>query len=124
MQEKIKINGIEIFQPDRDLAYNFETTFSEDSTRTQNGVAHFTPLFTVEQLGYSATNIPTDKASEILQQIVKGKSFQLHYFSTYYNAWRTDKFRVGKGSLSIGSLSENKETISKLSFNMTGENPI
>lgn len=124
MQNKIKINGIEIWQPDEGLQNSFETTYSEDSTRVQSGVAHFTPLFTVEQYGYTATHIPTTEASVILQQIAKGNAFTLHYFSPIYGIWRNDLFRVGKGQCSIGSLEENGEYLSSLSFNMTGENPI
>lgn len=124
MQEKIKINGIEIFQPDEGLQYAFETTYTSDSTRVQTGSARFTPMFTVEQLGYTATDIPADKASEILQMIATGHSFTLHYFSTYYGTWRDGKFRVGKGQLAIGSLKEGEEKLTSLSFNMTGEEPL
>lgn len=124
MQEKIKINGIEIYQPDKDLASSFETTFSSDSGRVQSGVMHATPLFTVEQFSYSASDIPISKASEILQMIVHGRPFALHYFSPYYGTWRDARFRVGKGSLSIGSLKEDEEKLTSLSFNMTGDNPI
>ena len=124
MQNKIMINGIEIFQPDKDLGSNFETTFTQDSGRVQSGVMHATPMFTVEQFSYVATDIPVDEASKILQMIVHGRPFTLHYFSPYYGIWRDDKFRVGKGSLTIGKLKENEEKLTSLSFNMTGDNPI
>ena len=67
MQDLIRMNGKEIFQPDEGLAYNFETTYTEDSTRLQDGSANFVPMFTVEQLSYQATDVPSDKAAEILQ---------------------------------------------------------
>lgn len=124
MQELIKINGIEIYQPDEGLQASFETTYSSDSARVQSGVMHATPLFTVEQFGYAATDIPAAGASVILQQIIKGTPFTLHYYSPYYGAWRDGQFRVGRGQYSIGSLKENGETLTSLSFNMTGENPI
>lgn len=124
MQEKIKINNIEIFQPDEGLKSSFETTYSEDSTRLQSGEANFVPLFTVEQFSYSATNIPVNKASIILQQIVKGEAFDLRYFSPYYGKWRNGKFRVGQGQFTIGTVEENGEILSNLSFNMTGDNPL
>jgi len=124
MQDTIKINGIEIFQPDEGLQYNFETTYSSDSTRVQSGQAHFTPLFTVEQLGYTATDISVKDAKQIIEQIIKGFPFMLHYYSVYYGNWRDAKFRVGKGQFSIGSLVEGEEKITSLSFNMTGEEPI
>lgn len=124
MQEVIKINNIEIFQPDSGLKYSFESTYTKDSTRTQDGKGHFTPLFTVEQLGYSAKGIPIADAATILQQIARGQQFSLRYFSAYYGAWRTGVFYVGKGDCQIGTLEEDGEFLSSLSFNMTGVNPI
>ena len=124
MQDTIKINGIQIYQPDEGLQSSFETTYSSDSGRVQSGVMHATPLFTVEQFSYSATDVPIDDVKVILQQIIKGNPFTLHYFSPYYGRWRDDAFRVGKGQYSIGSLKENGEKIESLSFNMTGDNPI
>lgn len=124
MQEVIKINGIEIYQPDSDLACSFETTFTSDSGRVQSGEMHASPMFTVEQFTYCATDIPIKKASEILQMIVHGRTFTLHYFSPYYGIWRDGKFRVGKGNLSIGKLKKDEEKLTSLSFNMTGDNPI
>lgn len=125
MQDLIKINGVAIFQPDEDLAYAIETTFTEDSTRLQSGDANFVPMFTVEQLSYQATDIPIEKATEILQMVGKGESFTLHYFSVFYGGWRDGTFRVGKSNnISIGSLEENNEKLSMLSFNMTGDEPL
>lgn len=124
MQDLIRINGIEIYQPDSGLGYDFETTYTEDSVRLQDGSANFVPMFTVERFSYQATDIPADKATEILQQIDKGQSFLLHYYSLHYGEWRDGKFRVGRGSLSIGSLEENNTKLSSLTFNMTGDEPL
>lgn len=124
MQDTIKINGVEIWQPDKGLQSSFETTYSSDSGRVQSGKMHATPLFTVEQFSYTATDIPVENAKEIIQMIIKGNPFTLHYFSTYYGAWRDDTFRVGKGQYSIGSLKEGGEKLESLSFNMTGDNPL
>lgn len=124
MQDTIKINGIEIFQPDEGLQANFETTYTSDSTRVQSGVMHATPMFTVEQFSYVATDIPVADAKVIIQQVIKGEPFTLHYFSPYYGMWRDDTFRVGKGQYSIGTLKAEEETLESLSFNMTGDNPL
>lgn len=124
MQDRIRINGLDIFQPDQGLQSSFETTYTEDSTRLQNGQANFVPMFTVEQFSYSATDIPIAEATKIIQQIIKGEKFLLHYFSLYYGIWRDDYFRVGQGQFSIGSLEEGGEKLSSLSFNMTGDNPL
>lgn len=124
MQDKIRINDIEIFQPDEGLKSSFETTYSEDSTRLQTGEANFVPLFTVEQFSYSASDIPVAESSVILQQIIKGEAFKLHYFSPYYGKWRDGMFRVGQGQFTIGTVEEGGEKLTSLSFNMTGEKPI
>ena len=123
-QNYITINNTRIKQPDTGLGYDFETTYSEDSTRTQDGVAHFTPLFTVEAFSYKATNLTTDEMKTILQLITRGHNFTLHYFSPYFGTWRNDTFYVGKGSLSISRLNEDTELFDELSFNMIGVNPI
>lgn len=122
-KEMIKMNGTAIWQPDKDMPYSFATTYSEGSNRTQYGDGRFTPLFTVEQYGYSAKKIPADKVTEILQIIAKGKTFTLHHYSLYHAAWRDDPFYVGKsGNITIGELSEDGKEVSELSFNMTGVN--
>lgn len=124
MQDKYKINDIEIFQPDSDLQASFETTYTSDSTRVQSGVMHATPMFTVEQFSYTATDVPVAEVKTILQQIIKGNPFKLHYFSPYYGRWRDGTFRVGKGQFQIGTLKADEEKISSLSFNMTGDEPL
>lgn len=123
--EKIQMNGTVIWQPDKDMVYSFATTYSDGSNRTQNGAGRFTPLFTVEQYGYAAKNIPLAEVTKILRIIAKGHNFTLHHFSLYHGTWRNDPFYVGKsGSITIGELSPDRKYISSLSFNMTGVNPI
>lgn len=123
-QEYIKINGIQIRQPDEGLGYSFESTYTEDSTRVKSGKGHFTPIFTVESFSYEATWLTLSEVKTILQEVAKGKNFDLHYFSPYYGEWRTDTFYVGQGSLEIGRLNEEEERFDSLSFNMIGVNPI
>ena len=119
------MNGVEIWQPDKDMAYSFNTTYTEDSTRSQNGKGHFTAMFTVEQYSYSAKKIPAAEATKILKIIAKGKPFTLHHYSLYYGTWRDDKFYVGKSdNLTIGELTDDEKYLSELSFNMTGVDPI
>lgn len=121
--EKIQMNGTVIWQPDKDMAYSFATTYSDGTNRTQFGDIRATPLFTVEQYGYAAKNVPQEQATEILNIIAKGYPFTLHHFSLYHGAWRDDPFYVGKsGKLTIGSLTPDKKYVSNLSFNMTGVN--
>lgn len=124
MQNYIKINNVLVRQPDEGLGYSFETTYTQDTTRSQSGKLHATALFTVESFSFKASNVTVFEMSELLQNIMKGGSFTLHYFSPYYGTWRDDKFYVSKGSLSIGRLNEDSETYDEVSFNMIGVNPI
>lgn len=124
MQDRIKLNGIDIRQPDTGLGYSFETTYTKDSVRVQSGEGHFTALFTVESFSYMASNLSKDDMKTILQIVAKGNNFTLHYFSPYYGEWRDGTFYVGKGSLKIGRLNEDGETFDSLSFNMIGVNPL
>lgn len=123
-QEYMKINDIVVKQPDKGLAYDFETTYTGDSTRTQDGVGHFTSMFTAESFSYEATNLTENEMSQILKEVAKGKNFKLHYRSPYYGKWRDGMFYVGKGSISIGSWKESEERYESLSFKMVGVNPI
>lgn len=124
MQDRIKLNGIDIRQPDTGLGYSFETTYTKDSARVQSGEGHFTALFTVESFAYAASNLSADEMATILQIVAKGGNFTLHYFSPYHGEWRDGTFYVGKGSLKIGRLNEDGETFDSLSFNMIGVNPL
>ena len=123
MQDTIKIDGKDIYQPDEDMSYNLETTYTNDSGRVQTGAGYFTPMFTVEQYGYTATHVPVADASQILKLVI-GRNFTLHCFSPYYGVWRDTTCYVGKGDSKIGTLEDSGEYISSLSFNMTGVDPI
>lgn len=123
-QDYIKINNTKIRQPDEGLGYDFETKYTEDTTRVQSGVLHLSAMFTVEAFSYTASYLTVDEMRTILQKVAKGRRFTLHYFSPYYGTWRDDLFYVGKGSLSIGRLNEATERFDSLSFNMVGVNPI
>lgn len=123
-QERFKINGVDIRQPLEDMKYSFATTYSEDTSRSQAGPLHMTPLFTVEQLSFELKNLTLDEASTIIKMIVKGQKFTLHYYSIYYNTWKDGIFYVGEGEMTIGSLDVKSSKISSLTFNTTGVNPI
>lgn len=123
-QELIKINNTIIRQPDEGLGYSFETTYSEDTSRTQSGNLVMSPMFTVEAFEYEATTLTAEEVRTILQFIAKGQKFNLRYFSPYYGEWRTDEFYVGQGSMEIGRLNTETERFDSLSFSMIGVNPI
>ena len=123
-QQRMTINGIEIWQPDKGLKFRTETTFTSGSMRAMNGIGYFDPLFTVEQLGYVASNVPQPEVTKILQMIDQAQKFTLHYFSMHYGGWRDGIFFVGQGEYDVSSWKVGEERVEKLSFNMTGVNPL
>lgn len=124
MQDRIKMNGTAIFQPDSGLGYGYTTSYGDDNKETQDGVKHGTVISTHESLTYTATGIPCSAAATILQIIAHGGTFTLHYYSVHLNTWRNDTFRVPQTSISIGSLIEGGEMLDSLSFTMEGVHPI
>lgn len=122
-QHKFLFNGTDILQPDDGLGYDFETTYSEDTTRIMSGPLHETALFTVESFSFKATGVPLATVSALLRVIMEQR-FTFHYLSMYYGSWRTDTFYVGKGSLSLGPVLEGGEYISSVQFNIIGVNPV
>lgn len=113
-----------IKQPDEGLEYNFETTYEDGATRAQTGEGKFTAMYTVESLGYKATDLTVQEMATILQIVARGRKFLLRYFSPYLGRWTYGWFYVGKGSLVIGRLNEGKERFDSLSFNCVSINPI
>lgn len=122
-QKKYKINNVEIWQPDTELSWDFETTYTPDSTRTQDGVGHYTEMFTTESFGYEASHVPVAEWTKISQMIV-GKKFDLFAWNPHFGRWKTMRCYVGKGSLKIGTLEENGEKYSSISFNMVDIVPL
>lgn len=122
-QKKYLINGVEIFQPDEDLGWDFETTYTADSTRTQDGEGHFTEMFTIESFQYQASHVPVAEWTKISQMIV-GKKFDLYTWNPHFGKWMTHRCYVGKGSLVIKSLEEDREHYSSISFNMVDNVPL
>ena len=124
-QDCFKMNGQRVWQPDSAMAAAWETTATADSKRSQAGVDRITPMFTVEQYSYSASNVPVAEATKIIQMVIKGQKVLLHYWSVYHGGWRDGYFRVAKSqNVTIGTLVEGEEMYEKLAFNMTGVNPI
>lgn len=123
-QNKIKINGIEIKQPDEDMKWSFETTYTSDTSRPQTGQLQLSPLFTVEAYEYTASRITPAELYTILQVIAKGGRFNFYRYSPYYNEWREDPFYVGQGNCTVRTLREGEESFKELTIQFTGINPI
>ena len=73
-QDYLKINNVIIATPDEGLGYDFETTYSEDTGRVQNGVLHLTPLFTVESFPIHCLMCRLKKSRKSLSLLRRGKS--------------------------------------------------
>lgn len=123
-QEKYKINGIEIWQPDKDLAWNYEKTYTADSGRTEDGVGHNTKMFTIQSFEYKATHVPVAEWTKISQMVIENEYFDLYTWSPHFGKWKTHRCYVGKGSLSIGTLENGYESYSSISFNMVDNIPL
>ena len=120
--DRYKINGLLIPQPDEDMQCNFETTYSEGSNRTQKGVALITPLFTVMQYSYKATNVPADeKSTNLVNASIKRKPSILHHWLAHKNEWRSEKSYVRKLQYNAKRVGEY---YSEISFNIQGANPL
>lgn len=125
-QDRISVGGWSTVQPTQ-FNYDFQTTSSEDSGRTMSGRAAINPLFTVEAFNVVYKHLKPAQASALLQKIVQRPGhvfFNLHYFSPYYGAWRTDQFYVGDGTLNIQTLEEGEENISEISCTFVGRNKL
>lgn len=123
-QHRLLLDGKDVRQPDTGLAFDFETTYTEDSGRIQTGVANITPMFTVERFSYVATDLTLQEMSQILQIVARGGFYTMHYLSPFFGRWRDDVFYTGQGSLVIGLWKEDEECYDSLSFNIIGRNPI
>lgn len=118
MDDLYMIDGEVIRQPDEDTPFNWETTYSEDTSRSYTGTMYINPLFTVIQVPYRATELTEAEMSQILRKII-GRKFLFHYHSPYDGCWRDDYFYVGKGEAVLGQFNKNTATYSSLSFNAT-----
>ena len=123
-QDYMKMNGKIIPQPDEGLGYDFETTYTEDTTRAMSGTLYAGAMFTVESFSYKASWLTKEEMKTVLQMVAKGQPFTLHYLSPYYGSWRDGRFYAGKGSLSGGRWNKEEERYEELSFNMVGVDPI
>ena len=122
-QNRISIDGWDDVQPVT-FDYDFQTTSSEDSSRTMSGKANISPLFTVEAFSVEYQDLTIAQTSALLKRIVQKSNkpfFSLFYFSPYYGNWRTDKFYVGEGSLKIRTLESGEERISSISCSFVGK---
>lgn len=117
-------DGVRIAQPDSGMGFNYETTYTEDSGRIQNGTAIVSPMFTVRSYSYSKSRPSIDDVKLILSYIAKGAKYELYAFDPATASWKWDVYYTGQGSMNIGYLSNSGGFYDSFSFNAVGVNPI
>lgn len=126
MQKRIAIDGWSDIQPST-FEWSFETTVTEDSGRAISGAPYITPLFTVQAYDVEYEHLPLQAAKTLLQKIVQRPSkpyFSLYAYSPFSGTWETKDYYVGDGSLTVGSLEDNNEYISRISCRFVGRNKL
>lgn len=122
IQFKFKINGLDVYQPDKGLQYSIETTYNEDATRSTTGKLNLKRQFTIASIQYSAKNMPIAEATKILELVGLGKTFNLYYYDPFLGGWTSRKFYVGSANCTLQNLKTLEETCD-LDFTMTSVNP-
>lgn len=119
MQERIKFNGIDIVQPDKDgYSAIIATTSTEDSDRDLSGKMHNTPLFSVTGYNLKWDEIAASKAAVILQQFVGKRSCKVHYFDIMTGTWKDGQFYASNFSAPSKTLKDGEECWKGLSFDI------
>lgn len=123
MQERIRINGVDIKQPDSYQAA-LATTSTADSKRDMSLVMHNTPIGTVEAYTLKWSNIPVSEAANILQQIIDKPKYTVHYLDIYSGTWKDDEFYSANMNAPVKTVKEGKECWKELSFQITRIKPV
>lgn len=100
------------------------TTSTSKSGRTMRGVMKNTAMFTVESYDLKWTNISVKEASLILEKVLNKNSFQFYHYNVYRSRWESGEFYAANYNTPVVDLTDEKETLNELSFQVTGINPI
>lgn len=122
MQDKIKINSVEIKQPDTYKAV-FATTSTDDSIRDMALIMHNTPIGTVEGYDLTWSNLTASEMKTIMGQVLNKASFTVHYFDLITGSWRDGDFYASNFNAPALTLEDGAEVWDELSFNIIGVNP-
>lgn len=124
MQDCLKMNEIEIVQPDEDgYSANLSTTSTEDSDRDMSLVMHNTPIGTVVSYSLKWSDIKAADAALILSQVLNKSSFTFHYFDILTATWRDGEFYATTFNSPSKTVEDGVEAWDELSFNVIGVNP-
>lgn len=123
-QNKFMIDGVEVWQPDTDPVWSWETMYTEDSSRDQyTGAITLSPMWATQRWTYKATAIPASEVSKILKLIVSRPSkptYTVHMWSTYDAAWVDIECYTGDGEATAHELVDGEEIYEEFSFDMVG----
>lgn len=102
----------------------FAVTSTEESGRVQTGKMYNTTMFTVESYDIEFGKMTGSALSNLLRAIMGKPSFQFYHFNVFNNQWQTSPFYVANIDCTDLYVKDGKETIDKLSFQVTGINPV
>ena len=124
-QKHLKFDGYEAPDVDEDGYQVDEAVTSESNrSRTMKGYMKGGVLFTVDAYNLKWSNIPAKDVAEIKKRILGKREFQFYHFNAYTAQWEEAPFMANNVSGSFYSLIDGKEMADKLSFQVTGINPL
>lgn len=123
MQRKIKVNNIEIKQPDK-CDPVLTTTSTDDSDRKMDLVMQNTPIGTIYGYDMEWSNLTLSQCSIILKNMVNKASFKMYHLSPYHGEWRTDDFYASNYDVGASTFEDGVELWSSLTINVRGINPL
>ena len=102
----------------------YVTTSTSGSIRTQRGVMKNSVMFTIEGYDLKWSNLTSDEAKKILQEVMNKNSFSFFHYAVHNEQWETGDFYAANFNVVIDQLNEGAERVQELSFQVTSINPI
>lgn len=118
MQEQFKVDNVTIKAPD---SYEpvFATTSTNDSVRTQDGIMHNTPMFTIGGYNMQWGQLTWNEISAILNSMLGKSSFSFHHKDpTVPGQWIDKTFYASNFDMAAQTLKDGEEKWEGLSINV------
>lgn len=124
-QQHLKFGDYQPPDPDEDgYTPSYATTSTSGSGRTQRGTMKNSVMFTVEAYNLKWTNLKTNVAKRILQEVMEKNNFDFYHYCVHKAQWVTSKFYAANFNMQIDRLNDGEEKVKQLSFQVTAINPI
>lgn len=120
-----KMNDEPIKSPSTYAPY-FATVSTEDSDRSQTGVAYNTPMFTTHACRLGWENLTDSEISNILQKTVGKSKFSFYWRNPYIGQWETREFYMTNSDMENMKMEYDGQEgrWKSLTFNVIGVNPL